>query len=81
MNIRSLSGQSVPWLRHPHSKEVFPRIQMELAVFRYMPVSPCPVAEHHWKESGCVLLTSALKIFVSVDKIMAQSSLLQAKRI
>lgn len=79
LNIHSLSGQSVPWPHHPHSKEVFPHTQMTLPVFKYLPVSPCPVAEHHWKDSGPMLLTTALKIFMSIDKIPSQLSLVQAK--
>ncbi|PKU44774.1 hypothetical protein llap_4915 [Limosa lapponica baueri] len=45
--LRTLSGQPVPALCHPQSKEVFPHVQMELPVFQLVSVAPCPVTKHH----------------------------------
>jgi len=73
----SLPGQPVPVLHHPQSKEV-PRVQLELPRLQFVPVAPCPVAGHHWKESGPVLLTPTLKIFRGISKVPSQPSLLQA---
>ena len=55
--IHSLSGQPVPVFHHPQREEVLPRIQTELPLLPFVPVAPCPVTGHHWKESGPVLLT------------------------
>ena len=75
--IHSLSGQPVPGLRHPQREEVLPHVQLELPLLQFVPVAPCPVAGHHWKESGPILLTPTLQIFVSFSKVLSQPSLLQ----
>ena len=56
--LHSLSGQPVPVLGHPQSKEVFSHVQMELPVFQFVPIAPCPVAGHHLKESGDLRFSS-----------------------
>ena len=61
--LHNLPGQPVPVLCHPQSEEVLPHVQMELPVPQFVPVAPCPVPGHHWKESGPVLLTPTLQIF------------------
>jgi len=48
--LHSLPGQPGPGLRHPQREEVLPRVQTELPVPQFVPVAPCPVAGHHWKE-------------------------------
>ena len=48
--LHSLPGQPVPVLSHPQSEEVLPHIQTELPMLQFVPVAPCPVAGHHWKE-------------------------------
>jgi len=77
----AFSGQIVPGLHHPLSKEVFPLVQMEIPLLQFMPVAPCPVSGHHWKESGLILLTSTLKIFIGIYKVTSQPSLLQAEQV
>ena len=47
----------MPGLCHPQSKEVLPRVQMELPVSQFVPAAPCPVAGHHSQEPGPVPLT------------------------
>jgi len=47
--LHSLPGQPVPVLRHPQREEVLPHVP-ELPMPQFMPVAPCPVAGHHWKE-------------------------------
>jgi len=54
--IHSLPGQPVPVLRHPQREDVLPHVQTELPMLQFVPVAPCPVAGHHWKESGPILL-------------------------
>ena len=64
--LHSLPGQPGPGLRHPQGEEVLPRVQLELPLLQFVPIAPCPVAGHHWKESGPVLLTPTLQIFISI---------------
>ena len=52
----------------PLSKEVFPHIQVEVPVWQFVPVAPCPVTGHHRKEPGPVLLALVLKVFVDIDE-------------
>jgi len=53
---------------------------MELLTLRFVPTAPCPVAGHHCKELGPILLTPALKTFISSYIIPSQPSFLQAKQ-
>ena len=48
--LHSLPGQPGPGLRHPQREEVLPRVQLELPLLQFVPIAPCPVAGHHWKE-------------------------------
>jgi len=41
-------------------------------MLQFVPIAPCPVAGHHWKESGPVLLTPALQIFMGISKVPSQ---------
>ena len=66
--LHNLPGQSVPVLWHPLSKEVLPRVQLKRPMLQSVPVAPCPVAGHHWKESGPILLTPSLQIFIGIYK-------------
>jgi len=45
--LHNLPGQPVPVFRHPQSEEIFPHVQLELLVLKFVPVAPCPVAGHH----------------------------------
>ena len=58
--LHSLPGQPGPGLRHPQREEVLPHVQTELPVLQFVPIAPCPVAGHHWKESGPILLTPTM---------------------
>jgi len=64
--LHNLPGQPVPGLRHPQREEVLPRVQTELPVPQFVPIAPCPVTGHHWKELGPILLTPTLQIFISI---------------
>jgi len=44
--LNTLSGQPVPVLRRPHSKKVFPAVQMAPPVFQFVPVTSGPVTRH-----------------------------------
>jgi len=53
---------------------------VQLPLLQFVPVAPCPVAGHHWKESGPVLLAPTLQIFIGISKVPSQPSLLQAEQ-
>lgn len=53
---------------------------MEFPVFQFVPLVPCTVTEHHYKEPGSIPLTPALEIFVYIDKAPSQLPLPQAKQ-
>ena len=63
--LHSLPGQPVPGLRHPQRGEVLPHVQVELPLLQFVPIAPCPVAGHHCKEFGPILLTPTLQIFMA----------------
>ena len=73
--FHNLPGQPVPVLRHPQSEEVLPHVQTELPMPQFVPIAPCPVTGHYWKELGPILLTPTLQIFVSIYKVPSQPSL------
>ena len=63
--VHNLPGQPVPVLHHPQRDEVLPHVQTELLMLQFVPVAPCLVAGHHWKEFDPILLTPTLEMFVS----------------
>ena len=67
--IHNFPGQPGPGLRHPQREEVLPHVQTELPLLQFVPIAPCPVTGHHWKESGPILLTPTLQIFIGIYKI------------
>ena len=67
--LRNLPGQPVPVLRHPQREEILPHVQLELPLLQFVPVAPCPVAGHHWKEFGPILLMPTLEIFIGIYKV------------
>ena len=71
--LHSLPGQPGPGLRHPQREEVLPRVLMDLPMPQFVPVVPCPVAGHHWKESGPVLLTPP-QTPTGISKVPSQPS-------
>ena len=50
--LHNLPGQPVTVLHHPQREEVLPHVQTDLPLLQFVPIAPCPVAGHHWKESG-----------------------------
>ena len=78
--LHNLPGQPAPVLRHPQREEFLPHVQTELPMLHFVPVAPCPVAGHHWKEPGPILLTPTLKIFIRIYKVPSQPFLLQAEQ-
>ena len=69
MRLHNPSGQPLPLLHHPQSEEVLTHVQTELPLLQSVPIAPCPVAGHHCKESGPILLTPTLQIFISIYKV------------
>jgi len=78
--LHNLPGQPVSGLRHPQREEVLPHVQLELPVLQFVPIAPCPVAGHHSKEFGPILLTPTLNIFIGIYTVPSQPSLFQAKQ-
>lgn len=78
--LHHLSGQSVPGHCHPHSKEVLPCVQMERHLFQFVSPAPCSVIGLHRQEPGPICLTPTLLVFISIDNILSQPSLLQAEQ-
>jgi len=74
--LHSPSGQPGPGLCYPQREEVLPRVPLELPLLPFVPVAPCPVAGHHWKEPGPVLLTPTLQIFRGISKVPSDHSLI-----
>lgn len=60
--LHSLSGQPLPVLSQLNSKEVFPRVQMELHVHQFLSIAACLIVWHHQEEPGCILLTPYFEI-------------------
>lgn len=44
-----------------HGKEVLPRVQAELGVHQFLPISSCLSGWHQWEEPGCIFLASLFK--------------------
>ena len=78
--LYNLPGEPVPVLRHPQREEVLPHVQLDLPKLQFVPIAPCPVTGHHWKELGPILLTPTFQIFVSIYKVPSQPSPLQAEQ-
>lgn len=53
---------------------------MELQVFQFVPVAPCPVSGHHQKEPVPIHLTTPLWIIIGIDKMPSQFSVFQAEQ-
>ena len=45
--LHNLSGQLVPVLCHPDSKELLICVCMELSMSQFVPIAPCSVAAHY----------------------------------
>jgi len=54
-------GQGSVTLR---GKKFFLLFSWNFPLLQLVPIAPCPVTGHHWKESGPVLLTPTLEIFI-----------------
>ena len=65
----NLPGQPVPGLRHPQREEVLPHVQTELPLLQFVPVAPCPVAGHHWKEFGPISVHRYIKLLLCLKHL------------
>jgi len=54
-------------------------VQRNPPVFHFVPTTSCPVTGHHWKAPGSVVLAPSLQVFIYIDKIPPEPSLLQAE--
>ncbi|KAK4830703.1 hypothetical protein QYF61_012872 [Mycteria americana] len=78
--FHNVSGHSVPVVSHPHSKKVFPDVHRQPPVFQFVPIASCPVTGHHQIQPGSVFSTPSLQVFIYIDKMSPQPSLLQAQQ-
>ena len=70
----------MPVLSHPLSGKVFPDVQRKSPLFQCVPVASGPVTGHHWQEPVSVLSAPSLQVFIHVDEIPLEPSLLQAEQ-
>jgi len=54
--LHSLPGQPGPGLHRPQREEILPHVHLELPLLQFVPVAPCPVTGHHWKEKPTEML-------------------------
>jgi len=80
METHNLRGQPVPVLCHLHSGKVFPDVQNEWPVFESVPVDSGSVTGHAWKESRSVFFAPFHQIFIHIDEIPPEPSLLQVEQ-
>lgn len=71
--------QPVPALSQLHSK-VLPHVWVELPMFQFLPLVSHSYCWNCWEEPGYILLAPFLQILVYIDKVLSQSSPLQAKK-
>jgi len=60
--------------------KLFPDVQREPPVFQAVLTASGSVTGHHWKEPGSVCFTPSLQVFIYIDKIPTEPSLLQAEQ-
>ena len=65
---------TVSVLGHPHSKKVFPDVQMAPPVFQFEPIASDAVTGLHWKEPGSVFFAAFHEAFAHFDEIPPFSS-------
>ena len=75
--LHNLPGQAVAVLGHPHRRTVFSDVHREPPVFQFVPIAFGPVTGHQWKEPGSVLFSPSLQVFIYIDDISPEPSLLQ----
>ena len=60
--------------------QVFPDVQTEPPVLQFVPIASGPVTGHHWKVPGSICFTLSLQVFICIDEIRPEPSLLQAEQ-
>ena len=50
---------------------------MELPVFQFIPIASGPVTGQCWKEPGSFFFAPSLQLFICIDKISPEPSILQ----
>jgi len=54
--LYNLSGQLVPVLHHAYHEEVLLHVYMELSMFTFLAIVPCPITMLHQEEPGFIHL-------------------------
>lgn len=60
---------ALPVFCHPHSKELFSHVQVELSMYLFLPIASCAIIWHRQEEPGCILLVPSLQILIDIDKV------------
>ncbi|KAK4810257.1 hypothetical protein QYF61_013072 [Mycteria americana] len=79
-SLHHLSGQPVPMLDNPFSKEIFPNIQSKPLLMQLEAISSCPIACYLGEETDPHLSTTSFQAVVESDKVSPQPPVLQAKQ-
>ena len=66
----------MPMLSHPYSKKAFPNVQKEPPVLQFVPIASGSVTGNQWKEPGSILFAPSIQVFIFINKIPPQPSLL-----
>jgi len=61
-------------------KKVFPDVQSEPPVLQFVHIASRPVTGHHRKEPGSIFFTPSIQVFIYIDEILPELSLLEPKQ-
>ena len=75
-SLQNPSGQPMPLPRHSHTEKVLPDVQREPPVFQLVPVDSGSVTGHHQREPGSIFFAPSLQVFLYINKIAPEPSLL-----
>lgn len=64
---------------HLHSKDLLPDVQMETAVFHFVPTASWPDTWHHFKEPCSIIFAFSLQVLVHIDKLPPEPLLYRLK--
>lgn len=74
-----ISGQLVSVLHQLQSTEVLLGVQTEPSVFQFVCITSCPGTGHHWNEFGSIFFAPFPQVFIDIDKILSEPSLIRVE--
>lgn len=75
----NLSGQPLPVLSYAYIRKVFPDVQMKLPVFQFVFITSFALTGYHQDKSVSVSFALSHQIFIHIDNIYSELSLLHAE--